>query len=44
MCFYEKAKKKVKLVLKEDIYLDYFEEGESPINRDNSINENNWVK
>jgi len=39
MCFYEKAKKKVKLVLKEDIYLDYFEEGESPINRDNSINE-----
>ena len=51
--FYYRAKGKVKLIIKNDIYLDYFEEGESEINRDVSRNEklikekiknNSWSK
>ena len=51
--FYHRAKGKVNLFIKEDIYLDYFEEGESEINRDFSRNEkliqekiknNSWSK
>ena len=51
--FYHRANGKVNLFIKEDIYLDYFEEGESEINRDFSRNEkliqekiknNSWSK
>ena len=36
--FYFKAKGKIELIIKKDIYLDYFEDGESNINRDTSRN------
>ena len=51
--FYYRAQNKVNVITKNDIYLDYFEEGESNINRDSSINEkliqekinnNSWSK
>ena len=51
--FYYRANGKVNVITKEDIYLDYFEEGESDINRDFSrnekliqekINKNSWSK